>query len=303
MLKKHNYKVGQKFNYNKPSRKVIKKFTAKKSPLSVPPVRTNPQPPNATQPTTPSNLQNTAASQTPNQPPQQAIQNSAFSSYVAEPGKPDPRDSQYWQDVTRMYFDRTQRESQANTEQTYAQTAYEQALEARTREHPRDILASNINANQMGNLTSSVQQEDLGKLEQDYYTANTDSERQFQQEQAARSIARDAIAQGYTIDEAAELAAAVDRQSQSELDQPPPPDPNADNYGDTYGNYGDSIDDILASLLGDKKKGPSGSKTTTKKQTKKQTTKKKAGSKYRVTSKFSPPYNPKKVVNKSKKKK
>lgn len=222
--------------WDKPQRRMYKKFVRsmnktqkpKKTRLSIPPVNQNPQP-NNNQPTNTntgvsnSALTNQASSQTNNKPPAVTPDMDAFSSYQPAPGVPDPRDDQYWRDTSRLYFDRSTQEQQLNVQDTYSRTAYEQALESRARQHPRDTLATNIGANRAGNLTSSVHQQDLGDLEQNYFTDNTDQERQYQQEQSSRNLMRSALQQGYTIDEAAQLAASVERQSQNELNQSIPP--------------------------------------------------------------------------------
>jgi hypothetical protein len=178
-------------------------------------------------------------------------QNEPFSSYMPETGKPDPRDSQYWRDVIRLNFDRNTQENNLRLQSVYAQTDFEKANSDLGRQQIRDRLATKIASSKSGNLFSSVSQENLGQLEQGYFNQRSDLQQTYQREEASRQAIRDALAQGYTIDEAAALAAAIDRKAQAELDQPSPyqtPTTNT-NTADTGPNWDTLLNQALKNLF------------------------------------------------------
>lgn len=189
-------------------------------------VNQDPQPPNATQnvtnnsnsqSSTPSGVDNRSLTASSN-----SNNNRPYSSYTPEPNKPDPRDEQYWRDVIRLNFDRNTQENNLRLQSVYAQTDFEKTNSDLNRQQIRDRLANKIASSRSGNLFSSVYQENAGQLEQAYFDQRGTAEQNYQREEAARQAIRDALAQGYTIDEAAALAASIDRTSQAEIDQPSP---------------------------------------------------------------------------------
>lgn len=221
--------------------------------LTIPQVNENPQPPNASdnitsntnsQTSTPSGRDNRSiTTQTSGPRP--------FSSYVPQPGKPDPRDTQYWRDVIRLNFDKENQLEDNRLQSVYAQTNFEQAGSDLNRQQVRDRLASKISASRSGNLFSSVYQEGAGQLEQDYFRQRADMETNYQREQFARERIRKALIDGYTIDEAARLAEAIDRASQNELNRPSPyqPAPTTPDTTDTMPDYDKLVEKLAKTLF------------------------------------------------------
>lgn len=217
--------------------KRIQHLKKRKSKLGIPDVDENPKPPNDPNknkddkkisgplPGPGQTLTQVGATQTGNATPATPLdrETQGFSTYQPAPGKPDPRDDRYWSDLARMMFEKNQKLSDINTQGVYATTDYEQALEGLTRQQPRDIQDIREAANTAGAFYSSATGEAVGRTEQAYQTERGGVESQYQRENAMRELMRSQIEQGYTVDEAAALAEALTRQSESELDRPPPP--------------------------------------------------------------------------------
>lgn len=145
-----------------------------------------------------------------------------FSSYKPQPGVPDPRDAQYWRDVTRLMFTKDATVQSLGTQQIFADTTYERNLQDLNRREPLDLLAQREAQNRAGALYSSRSAEDAAQLQTDYFNERSNLSGSYRADKATRDLEKWAAEQGYTVDEAQALADAVNRQSQSEMDRPSP---------------------------------------------------------------------------------
>ena len=210
----------------------------KKSKLSLPKVNPDPRPPNESGVNSGGGQDNQSKSSTPKshyspKPPKspssptapKGTLGDAPTTATATYANPiDPRDSTYWEEQVRLLSDRDTNLQNLNLQQTYSNTAFQEALGNLARQKPKDILSTQENANRGGRFYSSKTGEDIGQIEQNYFQQQSGLTRTKEQEDNLREIARKAIEQGYTKDEAAALAAAADRAAQAEKNRPAPAD-------------------------------------------------------------------------------
>jgi hypothetical protein len=254
-----NWSKGQRQAYNKFVRSLKGKGTTGANKPA--PVNQNPQPPNATQ-----TQQNNAAAQASSSTSSNAQSQTGgytytppegttapTSSYKPETGRPDPRDAQYWNDVTKLYFDRNQQLNTMNYEDTLRSVDYNTQKSDLAREEPRARLANKVAASRQGNLYSSTYDYGQALTQEDYLRRNTDTQRSYERENTARAMMRNALENGYTINEAAALAAAADRKAQDELNQPTPPSSNTPTTPTQP--QGPTLEEILKQFFGKPKKG------------------------------------------------
>lgn len=141
----------------------------------------------------------------------------ALPSYTPQNGQPDPRDSSYWANVSKLMFNATQDYAKANYEQSTADTTYNasvrDALQARgtqQRTLGEDAIRGNLGSS--GWLNRSE-----GEQTRDYTEQRADALGQKSSEDQQRAAVRKAILQGYGIDTNNELAFAGDRYAQGAL--------------------------------------------------------------------------------------
>lgn len=90
--------------------------------------------------------------------------------------------------------------------------AYDEALRQMRLQQPQDEQASRLNANRQGLFYSSTLGNQLGDIARTYAERRSKTQGSFDESERARVAARSAIEQGYTVDDAAEYAASIDRQ-------------------------------------------------------------------------------------------
>lgn len=172
-------------------------------------------------PTVPSVTTQTTATPTPaNQPvtatpiPQTSTSPFHIPSYNAQAGQPDPRDATYWANLNKLLFTANQEYGQSLQEQTMADTAYQAAAQEALRNRAvqqrtlgENAIRSNLSAS--GWLNRNETEQTTEYTSQRAQAALTKS-----QEDQARLTARQALAEGFSIDAAAELAAAGARAAE-----------------------------------------------------------------------------------------
>lgn len=251
MNRNHNYKpAGRTFNDKltqpgskpKPVRtfkhgQITSSISAPSAP-SAPPAAspTNPTPP--VPPPTPTIPGVDPVPTATYQPPPESM---GLSSYKPEPGKDDPRDETYWKSVIALQGSRNANNREQDIAQTASDNAYSQAVQNLAIQKPRDELALKENANRAGAFYSSKTGESVGQLAQQYFNQNTALSDNRTREESLRQLTRDKLAQGYTVDEAAALAEAVDRHSAAEAAKNPP-------LGDNPTTAPYDIGDLLSQL-------------------------------------------------------
>lgn len=174
---------------------------------------------------------------------------SPFSSFVPQPGQPDPRDATYWRDLSRLTLEKDAELSRLNTEEILSQTQYERDKGDLNEALPWQVQGNRKEANRAGGLYSSVTGNREGNILTDYTRNVTDLESGFRNEQEVREFLRHQIDSGYSIDEAAALAESIARASEAELSRPAPVKP---------GDVGDKVSDIMGKgkKNNDKSKNP-----------------------------------------------
>lgn len=174
-------------------------------------------------------------------------------SYTPSQGQPDPRGPDYWDNLGKLKFQAQQKYGSELRDQSYADINYgaerDQMLTQRARRE-RDLAESMIGS---GLAYSGYHDRSQAEDAQDFVSQAGQFERDFSQSQAARKAAREAIVQGFSIDEAALLSEAVARQ-QAEME-------SKAAKGDPEYNQGD-IDALTGGKKGKGKKGKGKNKLT-----------------------------------------
>lgn len=242
-------------NYTPQQKRAFKQYSSRMRGIgrstgvnNIQPPNPNPQPPNAAPPPPPVK---------PATVPAQTVTNAA--SYTAGQSSnntpPDPRDEQYYRDKANLLFKKQQEENRLRTEGILSQNNYEEALSSLNRQEPKDKLATKIAASRAGNLFSSTHQEDLGTLQQNYFLQRSDMARTKAQEDIARETARSYLEQGYSLDDAALLAEAADRETARQAAASANTDPGTTtNPTDTLPDYNKLLQDALNALFPPPKK-------------------------------------------------
>jgi hypothetical protein len=210
---------------------------------SIPRVNPNPRPPN--EPKNKSKdkgINNQAKGNTTGQSSGTGPVSNQFTNLMPQPGVPDPRDEQYWRDVAVLMNNRNTSLSGLDIESTYAKSDYDQRLEELSRQQPRDIQNLRENANDAGAFYSSRTGENIGRLEQDYFTTRSGLERDFNQSSSLRDLERRGLESGYELDSQQALADAIARRAGLVSEDEPP--------------YVDPISSTLAQLLNKSKSKP-----------------------------------------------
>lgn len=144
----------------------------------------------------------------------------AASSWVGDP-KDDPRDSTYYNNIAKNRSDTNIEESQLDTEERHRRAAHDTA--AVQIAHQNDInTRTQRESNARSGLGTSTQGGNaIGEVEWNFAQANAANETDLQNWLDAAAITRQGLEQGYTVDEAGELGAAVIRKSQRDALLPP----------------------------------------------------------------------------------
>jgi hypothetical protein len=178
---------------------------------SASPATTQAQPSNAAVPQTQS--QPTDPLQSATTAPAPSVPKELFS-LPSYSGPDDPRDAQYWANVSKLKFGAEQKYSEGLREQQMADTGYNDALQIAIRN--RAVQQRGLGENAIrGNLGNSGW---LDRSEAEDTTAYTQERSHATlaktEEDAARSAARNAIREGYSLEAASELAEAAGRLAQ-----------------------------------------------------------------------------------------
>ena len=157
----------------------------------------------------------------------------------AAAGAPDPRDANYWAQLAKLTFQRDQQTAQLNQQQAYADTDFAEALRRRLEQSGKERTGITQGANREGLIESGQLGSRLGDQRVAHDRAVGDARTSHERETAARTAARDALAAGFTLEEAALHAEAVDRQWERDLANPPPaPEPAEPTGGGSGGGGG-----------------------------------------------------------------
>lgn len=183
-------------------------------------------------------VQQAAVNQTPAAPTVQAPtpqQTQAASSWQGN-GAPDPRDAQYWSDVAKSMNTRDVGLAQTQLQEQQNATAKARALEDLARGHNVNQRTLRQKGSSRGALYSTSLGMELSDEQEATLRSTFRTEEDYAQAQNALAVQRQALESGFSVEEAAALAAASYRYAQDQMSkqalaaqlaalQPPAPEP------------------------------------------------------------------------------
>jgi hypothetical protein len=149
----------------------------------------------------------TAAPAAPAPPTQQQ----AVQSYQQAPAEFAP-DAQYYADAAQRLFQKNQQLASFDTAHTRDTTQLSEALRQMREQQPLQQGQAQAGANKAGLFYSTALGNQLGSIAKTFAQRQSQAQTSYQQAEDARTAARAALEQGYTLDDAAARAAAADRQ-------------------------------------------------------------------------------------------
>jgi hypothetical protein len=141
-----------------------------------------------------------------------APQPAAQAPQAAQPPGQFTPDAQYYADQAQRLFQNNQQLASFDTAHTRDQTQLQEALRQMAVQQPRDEQTTRVNANTQGLFYSTTLGNRLSDVAKTYAQRQSQAQSAYQQAEDARTAARAALQQGYTLDDAAARAAAADRQ-------------------------------------------------------------------------------------------
>jgi hypothetical protein len=157
-----------------------------------------------------------AAAETPAAPAPVNTNPFAIPTYTPTNGQPDPRDAEYWANLSKLAFNDQTEYSKDLQEQTVADSSYSSALQQAIQ--GRKVQERNLGENAISHNLSSSGYLDRTEGEQtrDYTQERANAALTKSQEDQARETARKALVEGFNIEAAAELAAAAGRYAEGQ---------------------------------------------------------------------------------------
>jgi hypothetical protein len=148
---------------------------------------------------------------------------SAVSTYgpLARAPKPAPKpaaaspyapDAEYFTTVAQQRFKRNQQLNQLTEQGAYDRTDFQEGLRRLHEQQPKDLQTVRENAARQGLFYSGQLGKQEGDVNTDYARRQSDSQLSFDRREAARAAARRALLAGASIEQAAALAASIDRR-------------------------------------------------------------------------------------------
>lgn len=144
----------------------------------------------------------------------------AASSWVGDPSK-DPRDATYYANIAKSRSDANIQETNLDLEQTQHQGAHDTAALQIAHQNDLNTRAQRENNARSGLGTSTQGGNAIGEVEWNFAQANAANETDLKNWIDAANISRLAIEQGYTVEEASQLAQATYRKAQMDALLPP----------------------------------------------------------------------------------
>jgi hypothetical protein len=138
-------------------------------------------------------------------------QQQAVADYQAPPATYTP-DAQYYAEQAQRLFQRNQQLASFDTAHTRDTTQLNEALRQMREQQPLDQGKAKVGASKAGLFYSTALGNQLGSIAKTYAQRQSQAQTQYAQAEQARAAARAALQQGYTLDDAAARAAAIDRQ-------------------------------------------------------------------------------------------
>jgi hypothetical protein len=138
-------------------------------------------------------------------------QQQAVADYQQAPASYAP-DAQYYADAAQRLFQKNQQLASFDTAHTRDTTQLNEALRQMRAQQPLDEGKASVGASKAGLFYSTALGNQLGSIAKTYAQRQSTAQTQYAQAEQARAAARAALEQGYTLDDAAARAAAIDRQ-------------------------------------------------------------------------------------------
>ncbi len=137
------------------------------------------------------------------------------------PVEHDPRDERYWQDIINIQARRDAENATYDTENTFADTSYQEALNRLIQQRPKDIQDFREQANAAGGLYSSRTREGVNTIIGEYANTEGSLARDKQRDYDLRKIAHEALQSGLTTEETIAMIEAKDRATQAAIQNTP----------------------------------------------------------------------------------
>jgi hypothetical protein len=146
-------------------------------------------------------------------PAQPAVptQQQSVAAYQQAPAELAP-DAQYYAEQAQRLFQKNQQLASFDTAHTRDTTQLTEALRQMREQQPLQEGQAQVGASKAGLFYGSALGNQLGQIAKTYAQRQSQAQTTYQQAEDARTAARAALEQGYTLDDAAARAAAVDRQ-------------------------------------------------------------------------------------------
>jgi hypothetical protein len=138
-------------------------------------------------------------------------QQQAVQTYQQAPGELAP-DAQYYAEQAQRLFQKNQQLATFDTAHTRDTTQLSEALRQMREQQPLDQGKAQVGASKAGLFYGTALGNQLGQIAKTYAQRQSQAQTSYQQAEDARTAARAALEQGYTLDDAAARAAAADRQ-------------------------------------------------------------------------------------------
>jgi hypothetical protein len=135
---------------------------------------------------------------------------------AADGDTPFAGDSQYFADLARRNFEVSRQQAELRQQSAYDRTDLQEALRRMALKQTDDRQSTKEGANKQGLFFSGHLGKSLGDLDTAYARQQGDAQQGFDRREAARQAASAALDQGYSLDQAAGLAASADRKVQSD---------------------------------------------------------------------------------------
>jgi hypothetical protein len=127
-------------------------------------------------------------------------------------------DSDYYSWLAQRQGEVNQQQIQYDAEDKNDLAARNEALRRMAQQRPEDLTQANRNYNRQGLFYSGALGKARGDIEADYVRQEGDTTAAYQRAHDAREAARQALLSGFSLEQAAQMAAAADRQAQRDAD-------------------------------------------------------------------------------------
>lgn len=137
---------------------------------------------------------------------------------VPQGGPESFMDAEYLAWRAQKQFEDNQQRATWDAEDKGDESSRGEAIRRLMQRRPEDLQRADVTHNKAGLFYSGMLGKERGQIEGDYVRQQADTNSDYDARRNARDAARQALEQGYTIEEAAQLAAAADRKTGRDLE-------------------------------------------------------------------------------------